>query len=90
MRDLPGALAECRTFLIRLSVYCCVGLSSGSGTGGSEARLVRGFLCCKAWNRMKRSERVGVGQLTEAPGSKNSTTFWGRLQKDVVSWQPRS
>ena len=58
------------------------GLSSGPGTGGSEVRLVRGFLCCKARNRVKRWERVSVGQLTEAPGnSKNSTPFWGRLQK---------
>jgi hypothetical protein len=84
IRDLRGALAECRTLLITLSVYCCVNLSSGPGTGGSEARLVRGFLCCKAWNRVKRWERVSVGQLTEAPGnSKNSTTFWGRLQKTL-------
>src|SRR6266516_4336463 len=51
---------------------------------GSEARLVRGFLCCKARNRVKRWERVSVGQLTEAPGnSKNSTTFWERLQKTL-------
>src|SRR5262245_56692497 len=49
IRDLRGALAECRRLVITL-----VG------------------------------ERVSVGQLTKAPGnSKNSTTFWGRLQKTL-------
>src|SRR5262249_4796080 len=38
IRVLRGALAQCRTLLITLPVYCCVGLSSGPGTGGSEAR----------------------------------------------------
>src|SRR5262249_24429984 len=48
-------------------------------------RDLRGALAeCRTLLITLVGERVSVGQLTKAPGnSKNSTTFWGRLQKTL-------
>jgi len=63
--EISGALAECRTLLITLSVYCCVGLSSGPGTGGSEARtaLFGVPFVARHGTEWSVGQRVSVGQL---------------------------
>src|SRR5262245_24262878 len=84
IRDLRGALAECRTLLITLSVYCCAAPHQDRVPMDRRPALFGVSFVARHGTECSVGERVSVGQLTEAPGnSKNSTTFWG-APKDVV------
>src|SRR5215510_1137982 len=82
--EISGALAECRTLLITLSVYCCAAPHQDRVPMDRRPALFGVSFVARHGTECSVGERVSVGQLTEAPGnSKNSTTFWGRLQKTL-------
>ena len=77
-RDLRGALPECRTLLITLSVYCCAAPHQDRVPMDRRPALFGASFVARHGNELAWDSQP------KPPGnSKNSTTFLGRLQKTL-------